>query len=717
MQMPADLLSRAGDRMRTRDPEGYSLRRAVRAAIVVPLAAAVSYLVVGGSQAPLFTLIGAFWFMVLVDFPGNRQNRALAYCGLGFNGAVLIALGTLVAPIPWLAVTLMFVLGVAVTLAGVLSSTIAAGQRATLLTYILPVCTPVGSISERLLGWAIALAICVPAALFLLAPRHFSELRRHAAQVCTALADRLEGQGSEPDVSAAMDALSANFLAANFRPVGLSAGSRALVRVIDDLQWITDRVGEGTGAALGAMKEPAVEVLQCCARVLDVARVAVRAGDRAELDVALRRLRAVARGQYREDLGVVLGEHDDAAAIVAGRGLLTRRTIATTIGLTGRTIATAAAADARPVWARALGRRLPPSGAADRLLPETVAARTIPRGYLATRSVAARNALRTGVGLALAVAATYLLPVQHGFWVVLGAIVVLGSSALSTRTNVVQAVVGSAVGVTLGAMLIALIGAERPVLLMLLPIGVFGSAYVSRVGSFAAGQATITMTVLIMLNLIAPMGWQFGLVRIEDVTVGAGIAVMVSLLLWPRGAKASVFAAIDAALDVGSRYLQSAVLRITRGSSAETDNVVTTLSHEALVAGRTVDDAVRHYLSETGGDADARTPVVRSANRAIRLRGTADVIADITPPSQLSVYTRARAVLEAHAESVSERLTGVSTKTWPAVSDDLVLALRAECTSDKAAVDAALPLVAVAANLGELELIYPTSTDTSGVGS
>ena len=62
--------------------------------------------------------------MVLVDFPGDRRGRALAYCGVGFNGAVLITVGSLVAPIPWLAVTLIFVLGVAVTLAGVLSETI-----------------------------------------------------------------------------------------------------------------------------------------------------------------------------------------------------------------------------------------------------------------------------------------------------------------------------------------------------------------------------------------------------------------------------------------------------------------------------------------------------------------------------------------------------------------------------------------------------------------
>ena len=47
----------------------------------------------------------------------------MAYAGLGFNGAVLITLGTLVAPHPWLSVALMFVLGVAVTFAGVLSET------------------------------------------------------------------------------------------------------------------------------------------------------------------------------------------------------------------------------------------------------------------------------------------------------------------------------------------------------------------------------------------------------------------------------------------------------------------------------------------------------------------------------------------------------------------------------------------------------------------
>lgn len=717
MLTPACLFHGAVERLRTRDLEGDALRRAVRAAIAVPLSAAVSFLVVGGSQAPLFTIIGAFWLMVLVDFPGNRQGRALAHCGVGFNGAVLIALGTLVAPMPWLAVTLMFMLGVAVTLAGVLSATIAAGQRVTLLAYVLPVCTPIGPIGERLLGWAIALVVCVPAALFLLPPRHHSELRRHAAQVCGALADRLERAGSASEVSRAIDSLRANFFDADFRPVGLTAGSRALVRVVDSLEWVADRVDENTGAALAEMMEPAVTVLRYCARVLDVSRVSERVEDRAELDVALAELRSVARGRYHEDIGAVLSECSDDSAVAAGRALLFRRTIATTIGLTGRVIAAAAAADARPAWARALGQRLAPTGAADRLLPEAVAVRTITAGFLATRSVARRNALRTGVGLALAVAATHLFPVQHGFWVVLGAMVVMGSSALTTGTKVVRAVSGTAIGVIVGASLIAVVGVEPAVLWTLLPIAVFGAAYIPLVASFAAGQAMFTMTVLIILNLIAPTGWRLGVLRIEDITAGAAVAVVASLLLWPRGATASVSAAIDAAIDLGSRYLRATVLRATRGASADADDNVAALSNRVLVAGRTVDDAVRHYLSETGSAADMCSPVVRAASRAVRLRCAADIIADIEYPAPPSAYPRARAVLEAHADSVCARLAGVTEQTWGPITDEFVLALRAEFTGDEGAVTAALPLVTVAANLAELELMNPSPITATAVPS
>ncbi len=683
-----------------RDPEYDALRRAARAAIVVPVAAAVSFVIAGGTQAPMFAIFGSVALLIVADFPGNRSSRALAYGGLGFNGAVLITVGTLVAPHPWLSVGLMFVLGVTVMFSGVLSETVAAGQRATLLTFVLPACTPPGPIGERLTGWLIALAVCVPAALFLLPPRHHDELRMHAANVCRALTACLEGVGSTRDVTRAMNALWANFVNADFRPVALTAGSRALVRVVDDLGWLSDRITDRTGAVLGDLLPPIVAVLRNSAAVLDVSAPKQRATRSAELDDALADLRVIARGRYREDIEQILGVPDDATAVHVGRTLLGRRTFSATVGVTGRIIRNAALADARPVWARVLGRGLPETGAADWVMPETTAVAQITKGYLASRALVVRNSLRTGLGLALAVAVTHAFPVEHGFWVVLGALSVLRSSALTTGTRVVRAVAGTAIGFGLGVAVIELVGVDPVVMWILLPAVAFGSAFVPEVASFIAGQAAFTMMVLIIFNLIQPSGWAVGLIRVEDVVVGALVGVTVSVLLWPRGASAPVSRAVDSARAAGAALLKAAVHRVIRGASEAADDRVFSLSRSALEASRVLDDAVRQYLSENSQD-DVRAPIVRAANRAVRLRAAAELVVDVVPPP-LGVYPRTRELLGLHADMVCAE--GVS---GPPISDDFVLALRAEAGDDELAVSAALPLLTVAAHLGELELLYP----------
>ncbi len=85
--------------------------------------------------------------------------------------------------------------------------------------------------------------------------------------------------------------------------------------------------------------------------------------------------------------------------------------------------------------------------------------------------------------------------------------------------------------------MIIVVGFDPMVLWILLPVATFGSAYIAKVASFAAGQAAFTMLLLITFNLIAPTGWRVGLVRIEDVVVGCLACIVVSLLLWPRGAR------------------------------------------------------------------------------------------------------------------------------------------------------------------------------------
>ena len=85
--------------------------------------------------------------------------------------------------------------------------------------------------------------------------------------------------------------------------------------------------------------------------------------------------------------------------------------------------ATLEAAGAEPASRRRLGM-------ADETAPQALAHRLV--SHLSFRSVWFRNALRGAVGLALAVGVVEVTNVSHGFWVVLGTMSVLRSSALGT---------------------------------------------------------------------------------------------------------------------------------------------------------------------------------------------------------------------------------------------------------------------------------------------
>ncbi|MBJ7399159.1 FUSC family protein [Mycolicibacterium sp.] len=696
------MIARLLQQLRERDPERDGFRKALRAAIFMPIAAAASFAVAGDTQTPIFTILGSIALLIAADFPGSLGTRALGYCGLAFNGVVLITVGTLAAPHPWVAVPLCFGVGVLVSFLGLLSEVVTGGQRATLMVFVLPVCIkPVAPLGDRLFGWVIALLLCVPAALFILPPRYDSELRRQATRVCVALADRIEGSCSANEISAAMDAFRTGLFNGGVRPVAMTAGSRALVRVVSDLRWLCDRVDSGTGALLGPMTAPATRVLRACAVVLSSHDPAEA---QTELDNALVAHRAVAVSLYRDDVAAILADPDDATAVQRGRSVLSRRTMNGSIGLTGRIILAAVAADTRPLWARLLGRQLPETGIADRVYTKRAAFASL-RGYLRTGSVTVLNSLRTGLALALAVVVTIVFPVQNGLWVVLGALSVLRTSALTTGTTALRAVAGTVIGFIIGAVVIGLLGVDPVAMWLLLPLVAFGSTYVSQVGSFLAGQVMFTMMVFIVFNLIQPTGWQVGLIRIEDIVLGAMVGLTASLLLWPRGATAAVQRAIDAALEVSSRYLDVAVSRITRGASEQSDDAVVALSRETLTAVRTYGDAVRNYLSEGAGVID--TGVLDNDSRIPRIRTAADLIADLIPPP-LDVYSKARKVLEERTSAVCDLfLHGHPASTLPPISDDFIPALRAEARDVDLAVSAALPLVTTAANIGELELTYP----------
>ncbi len=627
--------------LRSRDPNGRLLRRALRAAVVITGNFAIGSEVVGNAQTATFAAFGSFALLLFVEFRGSRSARLGSYGLLGVVGVAFIALGTLVLNPDWLAVVSMAVVSFLVLYAGVVSSVIAAGGRAALLTFILPVMLPgtAADLPDRLLGWAIAVAISVPVAVFVWPPDDQNVLRKRTAELCDALGAMLEVRRpapGEPDPLVAMtqanSALRSAFRATASRPVALSTGSRLLVRLVDELEWLTTTVVSACAEAPEhwpeqgrQLRRAAASVMHACARVLDHAGGGPTAAGCAHLndcvarleetrvavsDQALVALRAASQVGAVADAGVTLAAPSDRTAGEFERPLYAAHELGYTVGLTGRTVQVIAAADSRGWVARLIGR--PPTVDA---VGEVQAAEEIAVSYFDRHSVWFQSSIRGAAGLAIAVLIARLSGQQQGFWIVLGALSVLRSNALTIGATVTRALIGTLVGFAIGGLLVAAIGTSTSVLWTLLPIAVFVAAFAPDAISFAAGQAAFTVVVIILFNIIAPAGWRIGVLRVEDVALGCGAALVAGALFWPRGAGAALGTALAESYRLSGRYLRDSIDFVAGRRSSAPE-----MHGGAQAASLRLDDALRQYLAERGAKHVQLEGITALANGATRLR-------------------------------------------------------------------------------------------------
>ena len=108
---------------------------------------------------------------------------------------------------------------------------------------------------------------------------------------------------------------------------------------------------------------------------------------------------------------------------------------------------------------------------------------------------------------------------------------------------------------------------------------------------------------MILFNLLAPAGWKIGLVRVEDVALGAAVSLAVGLLFWPRGATAALGQACRSAYADSVSYLAGAVAYgLGRCDSVGPAPAAAAWRRraQAAAAARRLDDTFRGYLSERG---------------------------------------------------------------------------------------------------------------------
>ena len=581
---------------------------------------------IGNLQMALFAAFGSFATLVLSSFSGSRLDKLRAHLALAIAGSVLLTIGTAVNSSTALAASVTVPVAFAVFFAGVAGPNAAGGVTGALLAYVLPAASP-GAISmlpDRLAGWWLASAVGTVAVLALSPPAGGDALRAAASKLATALAEQLDvalrGAALEGELEALLAAkqeLIARFTATPYRPTGLAAPDEALAKCVELLEWCTalvaDTVRERSDLREGSRVQR--ELLQAAGATLrNVAVLLVGGRSDPDLD-RLRRSRArshAALGQLAPD-GVGFRE--------AARISYHAHMIATAVLAIGESVLVACRLSDPPQQAAPRRRRWhvrPATGAGSRI--SRIAATALRDA--STRSVWFVNGVRGAVALAAAVAVADLSSVQHGFWVVLGALSVLRTNAASTGSSALRALAGTAVGFVIGGALLLAIGSDSTALWVALPIAVLVAAYAPGTAPFAVGQAAFTVTIAVLFNLLVPVGWKVGVLRIEDVALGCGVSLVVGILFWPRGLGSVVGDDLADAFRSGASYLREAVdWACGRRASAPR------AASAASVAALRLDDALRAFITEQGTKHIEKQQLWRLVGGSMRLRLTADAVA------------------------------------------------------------------------------------------
>ncbi|MCW3067376.1 MAG: hypothetical protein JWL67_1, partial [Solirubrobacterales bacterium] len=418
--------------------------RAVRATLVVAGLFALTDQVIGNLQMATFAAFGGFATLVLSTFSGTRREKLRAHAVLAVAGSVLLTIGTVVSSSTALAAIVTVPVTFAVFYAGVAGPNAASGVTGALLAYVLPAASPgtISMIPDRLAGWWLA-SVAGTAAVLLLSPRPADDrLRAASAKLAAALAAELDaalrgtaGDGLLAEAAAAKHELIARFTATAYRPTGLAAPDEAFGNVVELLQWCTTLVAD-TVRERADLRDAAPadrELLEAATAVLnEVASLFTGGSGRPDLDgLQERRAHSLAwlgrltpeRAGFREAAQVSFHAHTIAVAVFA-------------IGAD----ALVAARLAGPEWIEAESRRWYSGAAARARTRRRVASLTaVALRDASMRSVWFINSVRGAIALALAVAVADLSSVQHGFWVVLGALSVLRTNAASTGSTALRA--------------------------------------------------------------------------------------------------------------------------------------------------------------------------------------------------------------------------------------------------------------------------------------
>lgn len=641
------------------DPGHLALRRGVRAAIALPLTMAITLYEIDDAAGVLFAVFGTIGLLVNADFAGTALQRTSSYLLTGVAGAIALTIGWAASFSTPVAAIVTFIVAFALSFVNLVRGAVAVGTAAVLLVFVVAVSieSTVSSLPAYLLAWTIAVVVSTLTALVILPHDQRLDQRSSLADVFDAAAHGVEtswlGDGSgDPfaDVDAAIAQLNAKYGGQPFRTSGLTTRDQALTLLVDH--------ANSAGLLLGGTRADPAHNERLPLPERNALAEAVAAGLR-DVARAMRDRTFIPSGAQIDDARVRLVDGMERWVVAAAQAGTAPQAISERVSgdhllrmyalIVEQTVELARVVNGAPV--ESLERQPPvPVRRRSRLL----------RAQIDWHSSWLRNSLRSALGLTIAVLVINITGVQHGFWVLLGVISILRYDVVGTRKFAVQAVIGTVVGAALASALLVTVPSATT-LWILLPIFVFLAAWSAVAISYPVGQAAFSALILVALGIIVwPPQLDTAITRVEDIALGAAVALVVGVLMWPRGAVGQLRAQLSVSLRSASTYMSMAIASFLDGiSDAE-------LSRQRSVAVGDVERASETYdlALMQRGPAEDMHPWTRATTAAYLLISAGRVIAH---------FARTTPRLEHHAwlQSAIQQARAASDAHWRAVADEV----------------------------------------------
>ena len=531
---------------------GEAVRSAVRFSVALLIADAVCVAVVGDHATALFGSFAVIAMLYFCDFDGSITERSVAYVAVWAVSVGGILVGTALAGSTLASVIAATLVAAILAFVRIFRGFIARSSVAVQLPFLMCLLLPAqfSTLLSSIACWTIGSAVALVAS-HLIFPRHRrGKVRGELSAWCSSMATLCPlvvetSLGQDDKVHLTIESCESSLLEllgeGSRWPGVLSRRLRALtemalealgVTLLVDSIKIDDFASTAKGKTLAGVTQEAfdhaagvVSATEPPGRAIDVASVR-----RADVD----RISTWALTSFRSSV-------DDTISA------LRRYHVVRVLSM--------ASDEMQRLAMRSVGSEVesPSVGLADVATPAQVL-----RGGLSGRSIWLRDALCAGLGLGASVWIAREIGIAHGFWVALAALSLLGTATTPDQSSRAAwpAVGGAVVGMLLGVGLL-LFRPSAGVLVIVLVAAAFVARWRSFYGPFGA-QASFSFLAIVTVSL---MNWpptiQTATVRFVDVAIGIGVAVLATVLVFPRGPARMVEKARHSAIDAADGLLSS----------------------------------------------------------------------------------------------------------------------------------------------------------------